>query len=131
MNEEKSLNEMLSDEIGREFEALGDTEVGSEEYKSTVDGLVKLIDRAIEIDKIQVDSDNKAEERESNAELKTKQMKDENTDRWIRNGIAAAGIIIPTLVTIWGAKKTFEFEETGTVTTMIGRGFVNKLLPKK
>ena len=60
-----------------------------------------------------------------------KQMEEEKKDRWIKNGLAAAGIIIPTLVTIWGTVKSIKFEETGTITTIMGRGFINKLLPKK
>ena len=58
-------------------------------------------------------------------------MEDEKKDRLIRNCISAAGIIIPSLLTIWGTFKTFKFEQEGTVTTIMGRGFINKLLPKK
>ena len=58
-------------------------------------------------------------------------MEDERKDRLVRNGITIASIVIPTAVTIWGTLKSFKFEETGTVTTTIGRGFINKLIPKK
>ena len=63
--------------------------------------------------------------------MRTQQMNNEQRDRMITNAITAAGIVIPSLITIWGTFKTLKFEEQGTVTTIMGRGFINKLLPKK
>ena len=64
-------------------------------------------------------------------DLKVKQIEEEKKDRLVKNCLTAAGIVIPVWVTIWGTLKTLEFEKTGTVTTIMGRGFINKLLPKK
>lgn len=118
---------LLNEEIQMELENLKDLEMGTDEHKVSVDLITKLLDREIELKKL----DNEALKRVEDNEFKKLQTKDENKDRLIRNGLTAAGIIIPTIVTIWGTLKTLKFEETGTVTTMMGRGFVNKLLPKK
>ena len=123
--------QLLHDEIQNEFESLKDFEVGTEEYKATVDGLVKLVDRAIEIDKLNLEAEEKAKNREKDYGFKLQQMEEERKDRLIRNCISTAGIVIPSLLTIWGTLKTLKFEQEGTVTTIIGRGFINKLLPKK
>ena len=123
--------QLLHDEIESEFECLKELEVGTEQYKVTVDELVKLVDRAIEIDKLNLEAEEKAKNREKDNDFKQQQMEEERKDRLIRNCISAAGIVIPSLLTIWGTLKTFKFEQDGTVTTMIGRGFINKLLPKK
>lgn len=74
-----------------------------------------------------------AEERTQKFEydLKAKLAEDEKKGRVVRDIITAAGIVLPIAVTIWGTKKSFEFEKEGTITTILGRGFVNKLLPKK
>ena len=58
-------------------------------------------------------------------------MEEDRKDRRFKNGIALGGIVLPLAVTIWGTLKTLKFEEEGTVTTMMGRGFINKLIPKK
>ena len=116
MNIEKLLNK----EIETEFECLLDLEAGSEEYKATIDGITKLLDRAIEIDKINIEH-----------EEKQQLNKEEKNDRLIRHGINVASIVLPICVTIWGTLKSFKFEEEGTITTIMGRGFINKLLPKK
>lgn len=125
------IETLLHDEIKSELEELKKIELGSEKYKVTVDGLTKLVDKAIEMDKLNIEVQEKVESRENDNDLKLKQMEEERKDRFVRNGIAVAGIVIPTIVTIWGTIKTIEFEKEGTITTIMGRGFINKLLPKK
>ena len=126
-----SIEKLLHEEIKSQFECLKDLEAGEEQYKATVDGLVKLLDRSIEIDKINIEYEEKTVERDMENDLKLKQMEEERKDRKIRNGISVAGIVLPIAVTIWGTLKSFKFEQEGTVTTIMGRGFINKLLPKK
>lgn len=135
------LNEMLMNEIESEFAALEELNFDSETYKTAVDGVVKLVDRAIELEKIRVDIDEKARTREvelkklqqiKEAEQhKVEQSKNDRLDQFIRNGINLASIVIPAVLTVWGTYKTLKFEETGTVTTIMGKGFVNKLVPRK
>ena len=127
----ESIRELLDEEIQVEFEKLSKLEVGSESYKATVDGLTKLVDRAVEIDKTEMENTTKIEAQNIENDFKALQIKEDNRDRWVRNGIAIAGIIVPSVLTVWGTLKSFKFEETGTVTTILGRGFINKLLPKK
>lgn len=121
----------LYDEINAEFEDLSKMALGTEEYKVTVDGLTKLMDRAIDIRKFDVESAERIENQKMDNCLKQRQMNEEQKDRLIKNGISIAGIVIPSLITIWGTVKSMEFEKEGTITTIIGRGFINKLLPKK
>lgn len=126
-----NIEQLLDREIESEFSNLEKVEMGSEPYKIAVDGLCKLVDRKIELKKIDNDVKDKTTNRETDSKFKTKQIDNEKADRMISNGIAIAGIVIPAVLTVWGTFKTLKFEETGTVTTMMGRGFVNKLLPRK
>ena len=126
-----NIERLLDDAIEKGLSDLKDKEGGTEEYKSGVENVTKLLDRSIEINKNHCDADMKFDNQEFDKKLKEKQFEDEKRDRFVRNGIAIAGIVIPTVVTIWGTLKSFKFEEEGTVTTIMGRGFVNKLLPKK
>lgn len=125
------IEELLDEEIQQEFSTLKKMGMGTEEYKTSVDGLTKLLDRAIEMKKIDIEEDDRIETREFENDLKLKQMKDDKIDRWVKNGLTVLGIAVPTAVTIWGTLKSFKFEEEGTITTIMGRGFINKLLPKK
>lgn len=125
---------LLHDEINDELGRLADMEVGTDQYKSTVDGLTRLMDREIELKKLDLDARDKYENRkraEKEYELKLIQAKEEKKGRIIKNIIDVAGIILPIGLTVWGTLKTFQFEEEGTITSAIGRGFINKLHPKK
>ena len=125
------IETLLHEEIRYELEQLGKIEIGTELHESVVNGLTKLMDRAIEIERIDTENSEKAKSRIADTNFKLSQMEDERKDRLIKNYIAIAGILIPAAITIWGTFKSFEFEKDGTITTIMGRGFVNKLLPKK
>ena len=124
---DQSLEKEILDEIG----FLNKMEVGSEEWKTTVEGLAKLMNQAHDIAKFQAEHAEQVENRIAENNWREKQAKEERIDRWVKNGIAVAGILIPVGVTIWGTLASFKFEEEGTITTIMGRGFINKLLPKK
>ena len=122
---------LLKEEIVSEVESLGKLELGTEQYKTTVDGVTKLVDRALEIEKIDIEAEERERSREIETNLKIQQMEDDKKDRKAKNGIAIGSTLLGVAVTVWGTLKTLKFEEEGTVTTLVGRGFINKLLPKK
>ena len=129
-----NYKEALDGEISTELEVLESMETNSEDYKIMVEGLTKLIDRSMELEKIEISKAQEAEKIKNEAEkmkFEAEQAKTNKIFQWIGYGISAAGIVIPVAVTIWGTKVTLNFEKEGTVTTMMGRGFINKLLPKR
>ena len=136
-----NYKEALDGEISTELEVLDSMETNSEDYKIMVEGLTKLIDKSMELEKIEISKAQEAEKIKNEGEkikLETEKIKFEAEQaktnkifQWIGYGISAAGIVIPVAVTIWGTKVTLNFEKEGTVTTIMGRGFINKLLPKK
>jgi hypothetical protein len=126
-----SIDTKLIVEIEDELDKLGELEVGSDKHRTAVDGVTKLLDRAIEIKRVDIECEDKAAARESEQTLKTQQMKDDRKDRIVKNIIGAAGVVLPLVVTIWGTKVSLKFEETGTVTTQMGRGFIQRLFHKK
>ena len=125
------LETLLREEITTELQELNKMAVGTEEYEKAVNGITKLVDRVIKMDENDLEYQDRAEAREEDTKIKTEQLKEDRKDRLAKNLIAVAGIIIPVGVTIWGTVASFKFEEEGTVTTIMGRGFINKLLPKK
>lgn len=127
---EKDINTLLNDEISDELKRLGEVEVGTDQHKALVESVTKLMDKKIEIEKIERDAKARDQEHELESK-KLEQITNEKNDQIFKNAIAIAGIVVPSLLTVWGTFKTLKFEETGTVTTIMGRGFVNKLLPKK
>ena len=123
-----SIQRLLREEIESEFKELSTITPGGENYKVAVDGITKLMDRAIEMEKNEIDRQDRIDARDSENEFKTKQMEDEKKDRFVKNLLTGVGTIGGLVVTIWGAKKAWKFEETGTVASPVGRSFINKLI---
>lgn len=126
-----NIDTSLRDEIRSEFEELKNIEVGTEKYKIAVDGITKLVDRAIEIEKIDVEYQEKVESRDMEHELKLKQIKDENRDRLVKNCLTGVSVVGGIGLTVWGALKSWEFEKEGTVTSAMGKMFINAFRPKR
>lgn len=126
-----SIDNLLEVEIEEKLNKISEMEPGTDEYKLAVDSVTKLLDRTIEMNKIDVDRKERKEIREEDAKTRLESEKVEKKKYLIDKILTALSIGIPALLTIWGTKKSLKFEETGTVTTIMGRGFINKLLPKK
>lgn len=126
-----NIETLLYEEIGSEFEGLSGIEQGTEKHKIAVDGVTKLVDRAIELERLEIEGAEKAAVREAEQLMKQQQMEEDRKDRIVKNLISVGGIVLPLIVTIWGTKTSLKFEETGTVTTQMGRGFIQRLFSKK
>lgn len=125
------IEELLKKEICEDLENLSNTEFGSDEYKVGIDSVTKLIDREVELRKIEVDRLEKIESRKADEEYKAKQIKENRIDKIIGYVVNVAGIVIPVVVTIWGTKVSLKFEEEGTITTTAGRNFFSRMFFKK
>ena len=116
----------LYDEIGYRFEDLHETKLGSEERKAAFNELDRMYDKAIELERIEAESRDKAAARESEKLMKEQQAKLEKRDVWIKVGVETAKFVFTALVTVCLVNKTLKFEETGTVTTMAGRNIIQR-----
>lgn len=124
----------LDEEIKDLLETLNGMEAGTEDYKHVLDDVAKLIDKRNEIDKLELEFYKYllTKETEDYKKDKEKELNEYNKkNQIITHAISIGAIVIPVFLTVWGTYKTLKFEETGTVTTIMGRGFVNKLIPKK
>lgn len=124
------IETLLQDEIVEEIGELNKIEVGSDSYRIATEGIAKLMDKAIEMDKISQEMEERRSNRNEDLELKTRQIEAEIRDRKVKNVITVAVSAVGTVVTIWGTLKTLKFEEVGTITTMAGRNFINKIFKK-
>lgn len=125
--DDKTL-EMLDEEIQAGLEAMSDIEgVNIQEYGDAVNNVTKLMDRQIEMKKLVIEETKLEHEKE----VESKKMKSENIDRWVKNGLGAIGTIGGIVLTVWGTKKTFQFEETGSITSSAGRKFIDRLFKKQ
>lgn len=111
-----SMTTKLHVEIEDRLDDISKLDSTTKEYAMAVDSTTKLIDRAIEIEKLET-SETQSE----------KQMKEERKARLIKNLIDIGAIVLPLGVTLWGVKASLYFEDENTVTTTVGRKFMDKL----
>ena len=110
----------LIEELHDELNELGKTTVGTDEYKITVDGVTKLADRIIEIEKIEAENRIKMEAQEAENEIKLRQLKDEKRDRRIKNGIAIGTFVISVGVYAATYFSSMKYEDKGIIPTTEG-----------
>ena len=118
---------MARDELKDELQSLSKMELGSEEYKTTVDGITKLWDRVLEEAKLERNSDEQAMRLKIEKELKLKQMKDEKVDRIVSHTMNGVDIASKLGLVVWGTLVILSFEKEGVITTGPGRAFVNSI----
>lgn len=123
-----TLKTLLREEIKDELTELNKMDVGTEEYKVTVDGIVKLVDRVNEIERSENERLDKAESREIEHDLKLQQMRDEKKDRLIKNVLTGVSIVSGVTVAVWGTIVSMKFEKEDSFTSLLGRGWVNKTI---
>lgn len=131
--EEKKMNvkDLLAKRIEKLNESMEKMEPGSDEYKAAADVLAKLLDKLNDIEKTDYEYWDKQESRNKETELKLKQMREDRVDHIVKNCLTAVSVIGGLTLTVWGTLVSLDFEKTGSVTTIMGRGFINNLLPKK
>ena len=126
-----SVRSNLVEEFESELEELSKMEVGTDTYRATVDGVTKLADRIIEIDKIEKEHSVQIDTQEQECAIKAQQLKDEKKDRFIKNCIAIGTFVGGVLVYGLAFIASTNFEREGTLTTEGGKSSLRQLLKLK
>lgn len=129
------IKKALENEVLTELEGLTQCEIGKEDYKNTVNGVCQLIDKINEIQKLEIEADDKIHSRKSAEESAKEDMNlkmvtfiEERKDKKVKNWLTAAGIGIPMLGFIWANVYNWKKETGGTMTFSGGRAAVSNLL---
>ena len=126
------LKEKIEEELANDIDVVAKMKLGSDEYKVTVDGVAKLADRLIEIEKMNQERDKNinAQEYEHNANVA--RLKHEKRDSIIKNCLTGASIVGGLGVTVWAYLSAMRYEDKGLIpTTEGGRAALKQLLKFK
>lgn len=123
-----SVKNVLSEEFHEELKELRKLKVGTDEYRIAVEGVTKLADRIIEIEKNEQEASIKEISRQDENELKAVQLEDEKRAQLIRNGIEGIKIVGGLGLAAWAFVASMNFEKEGTLTTEGGRNALRQLL---
>lgn len=125
------IKNILREELEKEIKELSHMQVGTEQYKITVDGITRLSDRIIELEKLE--SENAAKDfenivRTEEQDLKREQLKSEKRDRAIKNVITVGTAVLSVAVYALAFIASTNFERDGSFTTEGGKNSIRQLL---
>lgn len=125
------IKNILWDEIEKEVKELSKMQVGTDQYKVTVDGIARLSDKIIELEKLE--SENAAKDfenfvRTEEQELKREQLKSEKRDRAVKNVITVGTAVLSVAVYALAFIASTNFEREGSFTTEGGKNSIRQLL---
>ena len=72
----------------------------------------------------------KLEQIENEKSVKLSQIKAENKRELIRTAVTVVTFGVSIAHSVWGIKKTFSFDQESTVTSTLGRGLLQGVIPK-
>ena len=125
------IKNILWDEIEKEVKELSKMQVGTDQYKVTVDGIARLSDKIIELEKLE--SENAVKDVENfvpteEQDLKREQLKSEKRDRAVKNVITVGTAVLSVAVYALAFIASTNFEREGSFTTEGGKNSIRQLL---
>lgn len=122
MNQINETKDLLHEQVQDALNGIDVTDIASEESAKAVENSIKLVDREIEMTKIQNDYDAKLAQVEADKEVKLQQIEEDKKSRWIDRAVDVGKFAIGLAVT--AAVSTFAYkqeQEGNIVTTQQGR----------
>lgn len=119
-----SVKQTLKEEFDSQMALLHKMDVGTEEYKLTVDGVTKLADRIIAIEKNERDAEMREWQLGNETESINAQIK---TDRK-RNWVEVAKIAVPTIGAFTMGIISMKWEKLDTITSTAGKNALREIL---
>ncbi len=113
------IKEALWDDYHAISKTINETDVKSEKYLTVLEERDKLRNELIKLEQIEQDK-----------EVKISQIEAENKRDKIRNGITISTFVVSTGISVYAIAKTFKFDQVATVTSTLGRGILNGVVPK-
>lgn len=123
MTNSTTIKRLLGEEIESQTELMSKQQLGTDESEITINGTTKLIDRYIDLEKVELER-LKVENEERKLELECQKAKDEAFDRKINNWLKGGTLFI----TGTGIVLMFVLEGEGRViTSQAGRKIVDRI----
>lgn len=119
-----SVKQTLKEEFDSQMTLLHKMDVGTEEYKLTVDGVTKLADRIIAIEKNERDAEMREWQLGNETDSINAQIK---TDRK-RNWVEVAKIAVPTIGAFTMGIISMKWEKLDTITSTAGKNALREIL---
>lgn len=120
---------LMAEEIARKVAGL-ELIKDSNDYEKAVKAIVAMSNVVHDSRKLELEMDEQSIRLDNEYDIKIKQLDETKKSRIVNIGLGVAGIVVPTVITVWGTIKTLKFEQTGTITSNMTRNFTSRLFKK-
>lgn len=125
------FNHLLDEEVESQLEEVHKISLGTDESKIAIDGVTKLADRSIELEKLRIQEEDLAEKRNMDYELRSEQIKKEHLRGMIDIGTKVLIGLGGLALSVWGTIYTTNFEREDNYTTSASRSWISGLFKPK
>lgn len=125
------FNRLLGEEVESQLEEVHKISLGTDESKIAIDGVTKLADRSIELEKLRIQEEDLAEKRNMDYELRSEQIKKEHLRGMIDIGTKVLIGLGGLALSVWGTIYTTNFEREDNYTTSASRSWISSLFKPK
>lgn len=116
-----SIKTTLTEEFNDQMKGLHKLEVGTEQYSTAVNGVTKLADKIIDLEKIEIEREERIKDRDTEIELKSQQMEIDKRDKRNQNLVNVVKIAVPTVAGFAMGIISMKWEKLETITSTAGR----------
>lgn len=116
-----SIKTTLTEEFNDQMKDLHKLEVGTEQYSTAVNGVTKLADKIIDLEKIEIEREERIKDRDAEIELKSQQMEIDKRDKFNQNLVNVVKIAVPTVAGFAMGIISMKWEKLETITSTAGR----------
>lgn len=106
------------------------TDVNNEKYKLLLEERDKVRNELIKLEQTKIEADLKKQQLETEVKNKEAQIKADDQREAVRNKITIGTFLVTTGISFYAIIRTFKFDETGTVTSTLGRNILTSAMPK-
>lgn len=125
------FDRLLNEEVECQIEEVHKISLGTDESKIAIDGVTKLADRSIELEKLRIQEEDLAEKRNMDYELRSEQIKKEHLRGMIDIGTKVLIGLGGLALSVWGTIYTTNFERDDNYTTQASRNWISLLFKPK
>ena len=122
-----SVKTLVTQEICEEITELGKMELGTETSKTAINGVGVLMDKAIDLEKLEIERQ-KIELEAEKVDIERDKVELDKKDRKIKNRITIGTAAAGAGITVGMGLLAYIYEERGTITTKPGNKFVDRAL---
>lgn len=120
-----SVKTLVTQEVCDQINEISKMEVGTETSKTAINGVGVLIDKVIDLEKLEIDKQ-KIELETAKVDIERDKVELDKKDKKIKNQLAIGTAAIGAGITVGMGLLAYVYEERGTITTKAGNKFVDR-----